>query len=84
MSLGQILSGPSGAIAQLIGPRIPLTAGAVLTGAGLLLMARIHCPHTGGACRRSPSSPACRRDKGRFASPGQAGRRLRAGEDEAG
>jgi EmrB/QacA subfamily drug resistance transporter len=37
-----ILSGPSGAIAQRIGPRIPLTAGAVLTGAGLLLMARIH------------------------------------------
>jgi EmrB/QacA subfamily drug resistance transporter len=36
------LSGPSGAIAQRIGPRIPLTAGAVLTGAGLLLMARIH------------------------------------------
>ncbi len=35
-------SGPSGAIAQRIGPRIPLTAGAVLTGAGLLLMARIH------------------------------------------
>ena len=37
-----ILSRPSGAIAQRIGPRIPLTAGAVLTGAGLLLMARIH------------------------------------------
>jgi Na+/melibiose symporter-like transporter len=37
-----ILSAPSGAIAQRIGPRIPLTAGAVLTGAGLLLMARIH------------------------------------------
>ena len=36
------LSTPSGAIAQRIGPRIPLTAGAVLTGAGLLLMARIH------------------------------------------
>jgi EmrB/QacA subfamily drug resistance transporter len=35
-------SGPSGRIAQRIGPRIPLTAGAVLTGAGLLLMARIH------------------------------------------
>jgi EmrB/QacA subfamily drug resistance transporter len=35
------LSGPSGAIAGRIGPRIPLTAGAVLTGAGLLLMARI-------------------------------------------
>jgi MFS family permease len=35
-------SGPSGAIAQRIGPRIPLTAGAVLAGAGLLLMARIH------------------------------------------
>jgi EmrB/QacA subfamily drug resistance transporter len=37
-----ILSTPSGAIARRIGPRIPLTAGAVLTGAGLLLMARIH------------------------------------------
>ena len=35
------LSSPSGAIAQRIGPRIPLTIGAVLTGAGLLLMARI-------------------------------------------
>jgi EmrB/QacA subfamily drug resistance transporter len=35
-------SSPSGAIAQRIGPRIPLTVGAVLTGAGLLLMARIH------------------------------------------
>ena len=37
-----ILSSPSGTIAGRIGPRIPLTAGAVLTGAGLLLMARIH------------------------------------------
>ncbi len=37
-----ILSGPSGPIARRIGPRIPLTTGAVLTGAGLLLMARIH------------------------------------------
>jgi EmrB/QacA subfamily drug resistance transporter len=36
------LSTPSGAIAQRIGPRIPLTTGAVLVGAGLLLMARIH------------------------------------------
>ena len=35
------LSGPSGALTQRIGPRIPLTAGAVLAGAGLLLMARI-------------------------------------------
>ena len=35
-------SGPSGAIAQRTGPRIPLTAGAAATGAGLLLMARIH------------------------------------------
>jgi EmrB/QacA subfamily drug resistance transporter len=35
-------SSPSGAIAQRIGPRIPLTAGAVLTGAGLLLLAQIH------------------------------------------
>jgi EmrB/QacA subfamily drug resistance transporter len=37
-----IFSGPSGAIAQRLGPRIPLTVGAVLTGVGLLLMARIH------------------------------------------
>jgi Na+/melibiose symporter-like transporter len=37
-----ILSGPSGVIAGRIGPRIPLTAGSVLTGGGLLLMARIH------------------------------------------
>jgi EmrB/QacA subfamily drug resistance transporter len=37
-----ILSTPSGAIAQRIGPRIPLTIGAVLAGAGLLLMAQIH------------------------------------------
>jgi EmrB/QacA subfamily drug resistance transporter len=36
-----ILSGPSGAIAQRIGPRIPLTAGAVLTGAGLLAIAQV-------------------------------------------
>src|SRR5271163_2287638 len=36
------LSTPSGAIAQRIGPRIPLTIGAVLTGAGLLLMAQLH------------------------------------------
>ncbi len=36
------LSRPSGAIAQRIGPRIPLAIGAVLTGAGLLLMAQIH------------------------------------------
>jgi len=36
-----VLSAPSGALAGRIGPRIPLTAGAVLTGAGLLLMARI-------------------------------------------
>jgi EmrB/QacA subfamily drug resistance transporter len=36
------LSTPSGAIAQRIGPRIPLTIGAVLAGAGLLLMTRIH------------------------------------------
>ena len=33
-------SRPSGAITQRIGPRIPLTAGAILTGAGLLLMHR--------------------------------------------
>ena len=36
------LSTPSGAVAQRIGPRIPLTVGAVLAGAGLLLMAQIH------------------------------------------
>jgi MFS family permease len=36
------LSTPSGAIAQRIGPRIPLTIGAVLAGAGLVLMAHIH------------------------------------------
>jgi MFS family permease len=36
------LSTPSGAIAQRIGPRIPLTAGAVLAGTGLLLMAQLH------------------------------------------
>ena len=34
-------SRPSGAIAQRIGPRIPLTAGAILTGAGLLLITRM-------------------------------------------
>ena len=37
-----ILSTPSGAIAGRMGPRIPLAAGAVLTGTGLLLMAQIH------------------------------------------
>ena len=36
-----VLSAPSGALAGRIGPRIPLTAGALLTGAGLLLMAQI-------------------------------------------
>jgi EmrB/QacA subfamily drug resistance transporter len=36
------LSTPSGALTQRIGPRIPLTIGAVLAGAGLLLMAQIH------------------------------------------
>src|SRR5690348_5966291 len=35
------LSGPSGTIAQRIGPRITQTAGAGLTGVGLLLMAQI-------------------------------------------
>jgi EmrB/QacA subfamily drug resistance transporter len=35
------LSAPSGTIAQRVGPRVPLTIGAVLAGAGLLLMARI-------------------------------------------
>lgn len=35
------LSGPSGALAQRIGPRIPLTIGTLLTGAGLLLVSRI-------------------------------------------
>ena len=38
------LSSPSGAIAQRIGPRIPLTIGAALAGAGLLLMAQLHFP----------------------------------------
>ncbi|MGH8573170.1 MAG: DHA2 family efflux MFS transporter permease subunit, partial [Gammaproteobacteria bacterium] len=36
-----LLSAPSGALAQRIGPRIPLTIGALLTGAGMLLMSRI-------------------------------------------
>jgi hypothetical protein len=36
-----VLSAPSGAIANRIGPRIPLAAGALSTAAGLLLMARI-------------------------------------------
>lgn len=36
-----VLSGPSGAFTQRIGPRIPLTVGAALTGVGLLLIARI-------------------------------------------
>ena len=36
-----VLSTPSGALAQRIGPRIPLAIGALLTGAGLLLMSRI-------------------------------------------
>ncbi|HEX3563147.1 MAG TPA: MFS transporter, partial [Solirubrobacterales bacterium] len=36
------LSVPSGALAQRIGPRIPLTVGAFLTGVGLLLMSRIN------------------------------------------
>ena len=31
---------PSGALAQRIGPRIPLTLGSLVTGAGLLLMSR--------------------------------------------
>jgi EmrB/QacA subfamily drug resistance transporter len=35
------LSVPSGSLAQRIGPRIPLTVGAVLTGIGLLLLSRI-------------------------------------------
>jgi EmrB/QacA subfamily drug resistance transporter len=35
------LSVPSGALAQRIGPRIPLTLGSFVTGAGLLLMSRI-------------------------------------------
>ncbi len=37
-----ILSRPSGAITGRIGPRIPLTTGAVLSGTGQLQMARIH------------------------------------------
>ena len=36
-----VLSVPSGALAQRIGPRIPLVVGAFLTGTGLLLMSRI-------------------------------------------
>jgi EmrB/QacA subfamily drug resistance transporter len=36
-----VLSVPSGALAQRIGPRIPLAAGALLTSVGLLLMSRI-------------------------------------------
>lgn len=36
-----VFSAPSGALAQRIGPRIPLAIGALLTGAGLLLMSRI-------------------------------------------
>ena len=36
------LSVPSGALAQRIGPRIPLVAGALLTSIGLLLMSRIN------------------------------------------
>jgi EmrB/QacA subfamily drug resistance transporter len=60
-------SGPSGAIAQRIGPRIPLTAGAVLTGAGLLLMARIH---------PGDSYPRRRAFRHRLQRPRQAGSRL--------
>jgi EmrB/QacA subfamily drug resistance transporter len=40
--LMMIGSRPAGVIAQRIGPRIPLTAGAVLTGTGLVMMAQIH------------------------------------------
>ncbi|MGH3814586.1 MAG: DHA2 family efflux MFS transporter permease subunit [Pseudonocardiaceae bacterium] len=36
-----LLSAPSGALAQRVGPRIPLTIGALLTSAGMLLMSRI-------------------------------------------
>lgn len=36
-----VLSARSGALAQRIGPRLQLTAGPLLTGAGLLLLARI-------------------------------------------
>ncbi len=36
------LSARSGALAQRIGPRLPLTAGPVVIAAGLLLMTRIH------------------------------------------
>jgi MFS family permease len=35
------LSPPMGALAQRIGPRLPMTAGPVLAGTGLALMARI-------------------------------------------
>jgi len=36
-----VLSPPMGALAQRIGPRLPMTAGPVLAGTGLALMARI-------------------------------------------
>ncbi|MGA3219985.1 MAG: MFS transporter [Acidimicrobiales bacterium] len=43
-----VLSVPSGSLGQRIGPRAQLTVGPVLTGAGLLLLARIG-PHTSWA-----------------------------------
>jgi EmrB/QacA subfamily drug resistance transporter len=36
-----LLSAPAGALAQRIGPRLPLTAGPLLTGCGLLLLIRV-------------------------------------------
>jgi EmrB/QacA subfamily drug resistance transporter len=37
-----VLSAPAGALAQRIGPRIPLTVGPLVTALGLVLMSRIH------------------------------------------
>ena len=36
-----LLSAPAGALAQRIGPRLPLTAGPLITAAGLLLLTRV-------------------------------------------
>jgi MFS family permease len=40
-----VLSAPSGALATRIGPRVQLTAGPLIAGAGLLLLARIDQHH---------------------------------------
>ncbi|WP_026047890.1 MFS transporter [Streptomyces sp. AA0539] len=37
-----VLSGPSGALAQRIGPRLPLTVGPLVAACGLLLLHRVH------------------------------------------